>query len=114
MGPGLERLGVRLARIGLALSADDVFRPGQRQEIAQLRRVDDDAGTKAQPPPVVQVHREDTLDAIRAHLRARRFGSRQDGEPARLDEGLRHRVEDVDGYARLEGETGDPAVAGFG
>src|SRR5206468_3365383 len=110
---GLGWLGMRLAGVGRALRADSVLCPHQREEIAELRRVDHDGRVKAHPPSIVQIHGEDTLHAIRAHQSARRFGSGQNDEPARFDERLRHGVKHVDGHPRLEGKTRDPAPAGI-
>ena len=110
VGLWLEGLRVGLARLGLGLGADHVFRSRQRQEIAELRGVDDDDWTDTSPAAIVQVDGQHALDPVPRDFRADGLGARQYLQSPGVDVRRGHAEERLDGHARLEGQTRDPAA----
>ena len=107
-------LGVWLPRLGLGLGPYPVLGAGQRQDIAELGGVDDDARAKPPPPPLVEMDGVHPSDAVAGGLDGRRLGTPEDAEPSANDERLEPRFQDAQGHAWLEGEPGDPTGPGVG
>ncbi len=104
--------GMRFAAVLVRLEAGDELGPGQRQQIAQLRRVEEVRAGQDHRPIRVQTMNRDGLDAIALDGSGGGLVVEQDFDPAGADERGQHFVEDGEGDTRFVTQTRDESVAG--
>ena len=108
MRPGLLGLRLRLTGLRDCLGADHIFGAAERQEIAELRRIDHRLRVETNQLAVVQSQAEHGRDASSVRADADRF------HPAVNRHGRRkHLFDHAKRHPWFESEPRDPAVAGI-
>ena len=114
----LDAVGLRRLRLSVGLAglrdrfrAHHVLGAGERQQIAQLGRVQHVAEPEVAQAPVIEIDCANARHAIALNLRPARLGAEEDAEPPRLDLRCQQAFQDHEADAWFEGQCGPPSTS---